>query len=134
MPLHCSCPDPDGPDWTEIEPPAADDAYITFAGRRATRCWSCDDRIRPGDTCTEFQRLRAPTDFECDRLNWREDEGVPLAPRHICERCGDIYWSLTELGFCVFPNENQLDMLNDYHDFVADARARRQSPQPETAA
>ena len=70
------------------------------------------DDPQAGDGVPELTRFRGPrTDFE-ERIY--SDE-VPLAAWHLCERCGDIYSSLTELGFCVNPDESMDAQLAEYH-------------------
>jgi hypothetical protein len=38
-----------------------------------------------------------------------------MAPWYLCERCGGIFEALTELGFCMQPDENMDSMLAEYH-------------------
>ena len=86
--------------------------FEALVGKRSVRCKACKTLIKPGIECWHLDRFREPrTDFE-ERIY--SDE-VPLAAWHLCERCGDIYSSLTELGFCVNPEESMDAQLAEYH-------------------
>lgn len=111
MPLSCSCPDwdPEPGEHIWYEPAG----YIEFAARRRQRCWSCNELISIGALCSRIGRFRIPdTDVECSIYG--EDGEIPLANKYLCERCSDIYYSLSELGFCVSPMEDQRELLKEY--------------------
>lgn len=128
MTLSCGCDD-----W-------GDDAEWYWNGidsrplvsKRSARCRACKTLIKPGTECWHLDRYRSPrTDFE-ERIYGDE---VPLAAWHLCERCGDIYSSLTELGFCVDPTESMDSQLAEYHRDYAKPPApgfalRLSSPKP----
>ncbi len=65
--------------------------------KRSRECCSCGERIRVGDVARKIERERHATDweeihgFDCD---------VSLADWYLCEKCGDLADSLSELGFC----------------------------------
>lgn len=95
--------------------------------RRRKRCKSCGKTINPGDTITSHPRWTFPrTEVEArvqggGHENWEAE--IPLAPVEICEPCSDIYFSLQELGFAVFPHEDQNLLLQDYQsDFAPGER------------
>jgi hypothetical protein len=110
MPLSCNC------DW-EPEPGSRvyyeEDDYTIFCGKRRKRCASCNEMVDIGDTCILAKTVKIPeTDVEVNIYG--EDGEVPLADTLLCERCADIYLSLRELGFCVLPVENMLDLIKEY--------------------
>lgn len=93
MSLSCSC-EYDGDGWYYLDP----DDFATLATKRAKRCCSCGSRIAVGNECVRFERYRPPaTDIE-QRI---QGDDVPMADKFMCEECGGLYFSLTELGFCV---------------------------------
>jgi len=86
--------------------------------RRRKRCKSCNTLINPGDDCTNHPRWTFPrTEVEAMIVgggveDW--DVEIPLAPTTLCEECSDIFFSLQELGFCVYPCEDMKLLLSDY--------------------
>lgn len=97
MPLSCDCDD-----WEPLPgqvawfPPRD---YSAFPQRRRIRCCSCKQLISAGDLCVCFERIKyAESDLEF--TIYGEDGEIPRAPWYMCEECGDLYWSLSELGFC----------------------------------
>ena len=94
MSLSCVC-DFLGSDWWFEIPLDAD--FETLNTKRSRRCWSCGEKIRPGDEVVRFKRYREPVmDIEQDIVG---DE-VPLADGYFCEKCGGLALRLQELGFC----------------------------------
>ena len=86
--------------------------FEVFVGKRSVRCKACKALIESGIKCWHLGRFREPR----SGLEWRiYGDEVSLAPWHLCERCGDIYSSLTELGFCVDPTESMDEQLAEYH-------------------
>lgn len=82
--------------------------------KRARRCRACKTLVKRGTTVLQIARWRGPkTDMEAHILG--EDAEIHLAPWYLCERCGDIYSSLTELGFCVDLTESMDAQLAEYH-------------------
>ena len=115
MPLTCGCYTDDLEDaeyyWFEPieyrEPPA---------GRRR-RCRSCKALIdnKPGSLALEFTRFRYPNhDVELE-IYGSESAEVPLGSWWLCETCGDLYFSLVEMGYCGDPGENQHELLAEHH-------------------
>jgi hypothetical protein len=43
-----------------------------------------------------------------------EGNEVPMTPKWMCERCGDLYFSLTELGFCVSLDDDMRELVKEY--------------------
>jgi hypothetical protein len=110
MPLSCSCNYDDPEYW--IWPP--DDYSDMPARKRRTRC-SCGAILNEGDLVAAFRRTRGPwSDVEWD-IYGDDPEAIKLAPRYLCERCADLYFSLFELGFeCIDPEENMRELVRDY--------------------
>lgn len=129
MPLAC-----DYADASDVDVPGpfynfdVDVGYTTAPVlRRRKSCASCGKTIRPGDVITSHPRFTLPrTEVEA-RIqgggyeDWEAE--IPLSPVEICEPCSDIYFSLMELGFAVFPHEDQHLLLQDYQsDFAPGER------------
>jgi len=53
-----------------------------------------------------------------DRCNYIEEaiygDEVPLAVWYMCERCGDLYESITELGFCCDIGADLKKQIREY--------------------
>ena len=107
MTLSCGC-DYDGDAAWYFE----EVGFSTLKTKRGRRCRSCKTLLKLGAECLRLARWRGPrTDVE-DRIHGDE---VPLAAWYLCERCGDIYASLTELGFCADLTESMDAQLAEYH-------------------
>jgi hypothetical protein len=115
MTLSCSCGYDDYGDaaWTYIPP----EDFSMLATNRAKRCCSCKALIKPGETVLKFDRFRYPnTDIE-EKI-YGEGGEVPLADWYMCEECGDLYYSLDALGFCISLGEdNMKKVVKDYARF-----------------
>ena len=92
----------------------ADDFFKPLNTKTRKRCLSCGELINIGSESLKINRCHPPwTDIE---LNIYGDE-VPLAPKYMCEKCGEIYLNLTALGYCVSFG-NMHDALEEYHDIT----------------
>ena len=116
MGLTCSC---DGGDrepgevvWEET------DTYVSLATKRGRLCCSCKEKLTPGDTCVEITRFKVP-EFEIEERIYGEESGPPRASKWMCERCADLMFSLTELGYCAQPWDDQRELVADYADMHA---------------
>lgn len=104
MSLYCGCeaePEP-GMTWSWWPDDYTD---MPFKSRRS-RCAdeSCRKLLNPGDIVAAFKRFRVPeTDIEC--AIYGDDGEIPMAPQYLCEECADLFFSLTELGYCLSHNE-----------------------------
>lgn len=107
MPLMCECIEYDGDGWYWQGP--TEKEYMRPRGKR---CCSCGTMVRKGDTGVVFPRYRAPrSDIEesiyCDE--------VPLAGWWMCEECGDLFWALDDLGFCIsLGSETMRELAAEY--------------------
>lgn len=118
MSMSCSC-DYEGGDWYYYKP--AD--YSILETKRARRCCSCGERIVRGDTVVKFRRARQPkTEIE-DRI-WGEGSDIPLASWFMCEACGDQFFNLTELGFCITLPDSMTKLVKEYAEMQREYRER----------
>ena len=95
--------------------------YSALNTSRRKRCKSCGTLIEIGATVARFERNRF-TRGDVEERIWGEGELVPLAEWYHCEACADQFFNLTELGFCVDPEENMFELLREYAAMVAEAR------------
>lgn len=111
MTLSCSCDD-----WN---PNPGDIGWYTpcdfsiYARKRATRCISCGKRIAPGAVVSEWRRLKIP-DSEIECRIYGEDGEIPMASHFHCETCAGLSFSLSELGYCAPPYEDQRALVREY--------------------
>lgn len=103
MSLTCSCYEYDGDGWYWTNPTEG-----TYMPKRGKKCCSCGDMVRTGDTCVSFERYRAALSDIEDSIYGEE---VPLADWVMCEKCGDLFWALDELGFCVYIGADSMREL-----------------------
>ena len=115
MTLSCECDDwcPEPGDWYFSAPRD----YSNFAERRRVRCSSCKVLISPGDLCVEFERFKVPDGAIQERI-WGEDGAIPIASWWHCENCADLYYSLSELGFCFPINESMRNLAREYAEMT----------------
>ncbi len=97
MSLSCAI-DSDSGDYECFFRDIEDEAPLST--KRARKCCSCGAQILVGQASRRVPRGRPPY----ERCNWIEEriygDEVPLAPYYLCETCGDLADSLSELGFC----------------------------------
>jgi len=111
MSLSCSC---------DYEPEAGatcyrvpDDFERLYTTRRK-RCNSCDELINIGSFILRFERYKIP-EYEIEISMYGDDGEIPRAPAYLCERCGEIYLNLRELGFkCVHVDDDMRELLKQY--------------------
>lgn len=108
--LSCSC-DFDSDSWYYYQP----NDFSIFNLKRRKRCCSCDKLININAQCVEFGRYRSPiTDIEEQICG---DE-INLASWFMCEWCGEIYFNLSDLGYCIFLGSSMQENLEDYWDIT----------------
>ena len=107
MSISCGCDWWDDPEWWAWIQEAA-----PLATKRARRCMACKAKIPVGQIAYEVSRTRYPAHEIEERIYGDE---VPMPPRWLCEDCGDIYESLTELGVCVALDEPMRAQLAEFH-------------------
>lgn len=113
MSLSCNT-DIDGGDseWYWYQP----GELVPLTTKRSRKCCSCKTKINVGDASLKFPRYR-PTS---PRHNYIEEsiygDEVPLAPWFMCETCGGLYYSLTELGFCMDISDSLARQIKEYRE------------------
>ena len=114
--------DHDGADWWWYQP--SDEAPLQT--KRSRKCCSCGQQIGVGETARKIRRYRPATDWE--EMRGLGDE-VPLADWHLCETCGDLADSISELGFCYDLNGESLqEQIAEYRREEAAHRERMMTP------
>ena len=95
MSISCSCGDDDGCAWYFT----STSDFSKLDTKRSRRCCSCGAKIKPGDDSLVFPRWRNSTSDIEDRIYGELGE-IHLASWYMCESCGGVYLSVTELGMC----------------------------------
>jgi hypothetical protein len=117
MSLSCTCSDNDDAEWYWYGP----SDYSTLNTRRRKRCISCGTLIDVGAIVARFERNRCPQN-DIEEKIYGEGPTIPMAERYHCESCADQYFNLTELGFCVYPEDSMRDLVREYAAMAAEAR------------
>lgn len=121
MTLYCSCDwgdsdfDPD--DWYYSTP----SDYEIFSGKRRKRCCSCREFIAPGELAVRFNRRR---DIRNDIEERIYGDVIELADWWMCEQCGDLYFSLIDLGYCIAldGDRNMQNLVKEHNLIQAERR------------
>lgn len=110
MSLFCGIDgDHDGADWWWYQP--ADEAPL--ATKRSRKCCSCGAKVGVGETARKIARYRPATEFE--EMRGIACDEVPLSDWYLCETCGDLADSISELGFCYnLGGESLQQQIADY--------------------
>lgn len=111
--LSCHCPECDDAEWF-YTPPENYELIPHRISNRRFRCASCKQLIDHGSTVIRFERTRPAASAIEERIFGEHSYAVPIAPLFWCERCADLYWSLTELGYCVGPEEDVRELVKEY--------------------
>jgi len=111
MPLSCSC----DYDWEPGQRISyGGDDFEPLQTSKRKRCQSRKELINIGDLAVKFDICKV-TEHEIEIKIYGEDGEVPMAPRYLCEKCGEIYHNLVSVGFvCVWPGENMRELLDEY--------------------
>lgn len=110
MTLSCSCPT-DGCDWYYWPPKD----FINFPHKRRKRCISCTKLIDNNAPCAEFDRWRSSYTYIEERIYGDE---VPLAPVYACQECAEIFFNLTDIGYCINLGYNLHEVLEEYWELT----------------
>ena len=97
--LSCECPG----DFSHTYYVLPDD-YQTLQTTRRKRCSSCNQLIDIGSTVLKFERY----------TYGEYGDEVPASPRWMCEECGDLFYSLDELGFCLYLGDDMRALVKEY--------------------
>lgn len=84
---------------------------------RRKRCVSCKILIAPNSEVLCFKRDKVPaTEVECKIYG--ENGEIPLAPWYLCEKCGEVFLTLYEIGYkCIDPRKT-LQAQKEYWDMT----------------
>lgn len=121
MSLSCYCDNNDA-EWYFMDP---DDTapYAPLATKRSRKCCSCGERIAVGDLSVRFTRFRYAGWDTIEAKIYGEGGEVSLPSWYMCERCGDLYYSLTELGFCVSLGVDDMrELVREYAGMMERSR------------
>jgi len=88
-----------------------DKDFKPLATKRRRRCCSCHSLIDVGADSIMLDRYRCPVNDIEERIYGDE---VPLAPRFLCARCGEIYLNLDALGYCYYLGDSLEENLKEY--------------------
>ena len=111
--LSCSCPEWDGEYGTYCYFIPND--FSKFELKRRKRCKSCGDLINIGSDCIEFERIRSPYSEIEERINGEE---IPAASFFWCEKCAEIFFNLTAIGYCLTPTDCAIETLEEYWELT----------------
>lgn len=108
MGLSCSCDfDLDGDSWLYYHP----SDFATLVAAKRKRCCSCGELIGIAQECVEFPRVRgARGEYEERRFGAE----IELASWWMCEDCGGLYFSLSELGYCITLGDDMRSLVAEY--------------------
>jgi len=109
--LSCLC-DYNDDGWYYISP---NYHFKSFTHKRQKRCCSCNKLINIGAQCVEFDRYRPPISIVEERIYGDE---VCLASWWLCEWCGEVYFNLEALGYCMFLGDSMKENLEDYWEMT----------------
>lgn len=114
MSLSCGCDSDWGPepgDWYYTG--YRSDDYEPLPFKRRKRCCSCKELIEVGALAVQHERVKVPEDDIEIKIHG-EDGEIPLASDWTCETCSDLFFSLSEIGYCVNPRENMQLLIKEY--------------------
>jgi len=72
--------------------------YSILSTSKRKRCFSCRELIDIGSDVGEFGSWRHPYNDIEERIHGDE---VRMADFYMCEECIGLFWSMTDLGFCI---------------------------------
>lgn len=93
--------------------------YSNLQTKRRKRCMSCNGLIDIGAICLIFPTWRSPNSDIEERIYGDE---VGLADKYMCEDCGDIFFNLVNLGFCINTGIPMKEQLREYQNDYAPPR------------
>ena len=120
MSLFCDAGgyDTDGADGWWYQP----DAEAPLATKRSRKCCSCGQKVGVGETARKIRRYRPATEWE--EMRGIACDEVPLSDWYLCETCGDLADSISELGFCynLGGGESLKQQIAEYREMEAAER------------
>lgn len=111
MSLSCGCGEWDGEGWFYYTP----DDFTPLKTSRRKRCCSCKKLLSKESLVLRFERIRYPR-IEIEKKIYSDDYEITIAPFYMCEECGDQYFNLSELGYCINIEDNMFDLLKEYQE------------------
>lgn len=82
------------------------------------RCKSCGNLIDIGSMCVEIERFQFPqNEIQC-RIYGDWDVEIDLASYWLCESCGEIWFNLEALGYCLDPEGDMRENLREYWELT----------------
>ena len=117
MSLFCDVGDcADDADWWWYQP----QEEAPLATKRSRKCCSCGEKVGVGEMARKIRRYRPATEWE--EMRGLGDE-VRLADWYLCETCGDLADSISELGFCYnLGGQSLKDQIAEYRETEAAER------------
>ena len=91
------------------------DKFGLFQQDKRKRCCSCHKLININDQCVEFIRCRETRSDVEEKIHGDE---VPLASYFMCEKCGEIYFNLSNIGYCICLGDNMNELLSEYWKLI----------------
>lgn len=91
------------------------DDFKTLDTTRRKRCCSCKKLINIGSLSFKLHRHRDPNS---DIEECIYGDSVPLAPWYLCEWCGEMYFTLNELGYCYWAGDDIREYLKEYWELT----------------
>ena len=113
MGLTCGCDSdwyPEPGDWFWNNAPSD---YVPLPFKKRRKCCSCKTLIDVGALSIEHTRAKVP-DSDIEIRIYGDDGEIPVASDWMCESCGDLYFSLSEIGYCVSPRDDMRELVKDY--------------------
>jgi hypothetical protein len=120
--LSCTCDfaDPEWPVWYQ---PDDFSEMPHFARRKRCADKDCRRLINAGEPVARISRSRyARTDIEID-IYGEDEDAIALAEHYLCEECAGIFFSLVDLGFCIFY-EHTRESLAEYQQLTLELKER----------
>lgn len=112
--LSCECYDWDGEGWGYYCP----EDFTTLNTKRRRRCLSCKELIEIGSPCLEFERHRYPQNEIEERIHGDWDVEIPIAPYWMCEKCGEKYLNLHNIGYCIEIPQDMRELMKEYWELT----------------
>lgn len=95
----------------------APDDFTVLDTKRGRRCISCNTLIKVGQDCGKFPAWRHPESDIEERIHGDE---VPMATKYMCEECTGLFFSITELGYCLSldgtPMREEVKMIREEYE------------------
>ena len=114
MPLSCDYED-------DVFDYYADPDENFSTAKQDCKCESCGKKIKAGETVVRFHCWRPadpdsgnPEDIQADE----DGDDVHLPDEFHCERCGEIYLNLHEIGYCLCISEHMPSLLKEYQKMI----------------